>query len=105
MTTKHPANSGLVLMSAWVDPALRDYARASAKDLGVPFSRFVSEAVREALARGLVRNRPQKMQDDAFDSEGVAVHTAMMLRDMQPSTLCTCITAHDRAVCVGWCKR
>lgn len=55
--TKHPANSGLVLMSAWVDPAIRDYARASAKELGVPFSWFVSEAVREALARGLVRNR------------------------------------------------
>ena len=23
---------------------------------------------------------------------------------MEPETPCTCITAHDRMVCVGWCK-
>ena len=23
---------------------------------------------------------------------------------IEPMTPCTCITAHDRMVCVGWCK-
>lgn len=24
---------------------------------------------------------------------------------IEPMTPCTCITAHDRMVCIGWCKR
>ena len=39
-----------VILSAWVDPALRDYARVEAKASGVAFSEFVSRAVQRAVA-------------------------------------------------------
>lgn len=39
-----------VILSAWVDPVLRDYARAEAKASGVSFSEFVSRAVQQAVA-------------------------------------------------------
>ncbi len=39
-----------VILSAWVDPVLRDYARAEAKASGVTFSEFVSRAVQRAVA-------------------------------------------------------
>lgn len=39
-----------VILSAWVDPALREYARVEAKASGVSFSEFVSRAVQRAVA-------------------------------------------------------
>lgn len=42
---------GRVMLSAWVDPVLRDYAREEARTAGVEFSRFVEEAVRAACAK------------------------------------------------------
>ena len=57
VTAKHPANNNRALLTAWVDPALRDYARAAAKEIEMPFSEWVGEALREVLARGLVRKK------------------------------------------------
>ena len=39
-----------VILSAWVDPLLRDYARLEAKAQGVPFSTFVERAIQQAVA-------------------------------------------------------
>lgn len=53
---RHPANNGRALLSAWVDPVLRDHAREAAREAGVEFSAFVAEAVRrEVLRRSTAR--------------------------------------------------
>lgn len=39
-----------VILSAWVDPVLRDYARTEAKAQGIAFSEFISRAVQRAVA-------------------------------------------------------
>jgi len=39
-----------VILSAWVDPVLRDYARAEAKASGLSFSEFVSRAIQRAVS-------------------------------------------------------
>ena len=49
--SRHPANNGRVLLSAWVDPVLRDHTRAAAREAGVEFSAFVAEAVRREVVR------------------------------------------------------
>lgn len=48
---RHPANNGRALLSAWVDPVLRDHAREAAREAGVEFSAFVAEAVRREVLR------------------------------------------------------
>lgn len=45
----HPADRGLVMLTAWVAPELRDYARFAAQENGVPVSEWVSRAVRRAV--------------------------------------------------------
>lgn len=47
--TRHPANRGLVMLAAWVEPALRDHVRARAKERGEPLSAFVTRAVLRAI--------------------------------------------------------
>lgn len=42
---------GRVVLSAWVDPVLRDYAREAARLSGLEFSRWVERAVRQTMAR------------------------------------------------------
>ena len=42
---------GRVVLSAWVEPVLRDYAREAAKASGMEFSRWVERAVRQTMAR------------------------------------------------------
>lgn len=42
---------GRVVLSAWVDPVLRDYVREAARLSGLEFSRWVERAVRQAMAR------------------------------------------------------
>lgn len=42
---------GRVVLSAWVEPVLRDYAREAARLSGLEFSRWVERAVRQAMAR------------------------------------------------------
>ncbi len=42
---------GRVVLSAWVEPVLRDYAREAAKMAGLEFSRWVERAVRQTMAR------------------------------------------------------
>ena len=42
---------GRVVLSAWVEPALRDYAREAAKVAHLEFSRWVERAVRQTMAR------------------------------------------------------
>lgn len=41
---------GRVVLSAWVEPVLRDYAREAAKAAGVQFSIWVEGAVQRAVA-------------------------------------------------------
>ena len=41
---------GRVVLSAWVEPVLRDYAREAAKAAGVRFSLWVEGAVQRAVA-------------------------------------------------------
>lgn len=41
---------GRVVLSAWVEPVLRDYAREAAKAAGVQFSLWVEGAVQRAVA-------------------------------------------------------
>lgn len=40
-----------VILSAWVDPALREYARNAAKDAGMAFSAWVERAIQQAVAK------------------------------------------------------
>jgi len=40
-----------VILSAWVDPALREYARLEAKASGLTFSKFIERAVQQAVAK------------------------------------------------------
>lgn len=42
---------GRVVLSAWVEPALRDYAREAARVANLEFSRWVERAVRQTMAR------------------------------------------------------
>lgn len=42
---------GRVVLSAWVEPVLRDYARESARASGLEFSRWIERAVRIAAAQ------------------------------------------------------
>lgn len=42
---------GRVMLSAWVEPALRDYARAAAKAAGMDYSAWIGRAVQQAMAR------------------------------------------------------
>lgn len=51
---KHP---NAVMLSAWVDPALRERARLEAKASGVPFSTFIERAVQQAVSEASVKRR------------------------------------------------
>ena len=42
---------GRVVLSAWVEPVLRDYAREAARASGLEFSRWIERAVRQLAAR------------------------------------------------------
>jgi predicted kinase len=42
---------GRVVLSAWVDPVLRDHAREAARLSGLEFSHWVARAVRQTMAR------------------------------------------------------
>ena len=42
---------GRVMLSAWVDPTLRNHAREAARLSGLEFSRWVERAVRQTMAR------------------------------------------------------
>lgn len=42
---------GRVVLSAWVNPVLRVYAREAARASGLEFSRWIERAVRQATAR------------------------------------------------------
>jgi len=42
---------GRVVLSAWVEPVLRDYAREAARASGLEFSRWIERAVRQVAAR------------------------------------------------------
>lgn len=42
---------GRVVLSAWVDPVIRDYAREAAKSANLEFSQWVERAVQQAMAR------------------------------------------------------
>lgn len=42
---------GRVVLSAWVDPVLRDYAREAARIAHLEFSRWVERALRQTMAR------------------------------------------------------
>lgn len=42
---------GRVVLSAWVEPVLRDHAREAAKVANLEFSRWVERAVRQTIVR------------------------------------------------------
>lgn len=42
---------GRVVLSAWVEPVLRNYAREAARASGLEFSRWIERAVRQAMAQ------------------------------------------------------
>lgn len=42
---------GRVVLSAWVDPVVRDHARVAARMAGMEFSKWVERAVRQTMAR------------------------------------------------------
>lgn len=46
---------GRVVLSAWVDPVLRDYAREAARLSGLGFSQWVERAVQQTIAREAAR--------------------------------------------------
>lgn len=39
-----------MILSAWVDPPLREYARVAARSAGLEFSKWVSRAIQRAVA-------------------------------------------------------
>jgi hypothetical protein len=62
---------GRVVLSAWVEPVLRDYAREAARASGLEFSRWIERAVRQAVAqesaaRAIARfnNETKKKEND-----------------------------------------
>lgn len=52
MANEHRKNT--VILSAWVDPALREHARLEAQRAGVQFSKFIERAVQQAVAKAAV---------------------------------------------------
>jgi hypothetical protein len=46
---------GRVILSAWVDPALRDQARVAAKSAGLNFSRWIGRVVQRAVTEESAR--------------------------------------------------
>ena len=47
---QHPRDRGLVLMTAWVDPALREYARTRATEAGMPVSEWIARAIQRQVS-------------------------------------------------------
>lgn len=42
----HPAQQGLVLLTAWIDPVIRDLARGRARESGMTLSKWIERAIR-----------------------------------------------------------
>lgn len=42
---------GRVMLTAWVDPGLRDHAREAARVAGTPFSEWVARAVQQKMVQ------------------------------------------------------
>ena len=51
-----------VVLSAWVDPALREYARLEAKASGLTFSKFIERAVQRAVSEASVNRALERAQ-------------------------------------------
>lgn len=49
MANEHRKNT--VILSAWVDPALREHARLEAKAAGLTYSKFIERAVQQAVSK------------------------------------------------------
>ena len=47
---QHPRDRGLVLLTAWVDPALREYARTRATEAGMPVSEWIAQAIQRQVS-------------------------------------------------------
>lgn len=50
---------GRVVLSAWVEPVLRDHAREAAKKAGVSFSSWIERAIMRSLARESFERLPK----------------------------------------------
>lgn len=59
--TKNNQKDGAML-TAWIDPVLRDYARESARVAGLPFSQWVERAVQQAVAKESADRALAKME-------------------------------------------
>lgn len=55
VSAKHPANRGLVVLSAWVEPALREHVRMRASEAGIPVSEWIASALRRECASQSMR--------------------------------------------------
>lgn len=44
------SSDGRVILSAWVDPVLRDHARVAARSAGVEWSKWVERVIQKAVA-------------------------------------------------------
>lgn len=61
----HPANNGKVMLTAWVDPVLRDYIRSEAKRTGLSMSDLIESAVRGMIGsvdRNALATEPKERQ-------------------------------------------
>lgn len=61
---------GRVVLSAWVEPVLRDYAREAARASGLEFSRWIERAVRQAVRIEAAQGQqPAQMSLDVVGSD------------------------------------
>jgi hypothetical protein len=63
---RHPANRGLVMLAAWVEPVLRDHVRERAREAGVTLSQWIADALR----RESVRQTAERALRDSSASYG-----------------------------------
>ncbi len=59
-----------VVLSAWVEPVLRDYVREAARLSGLEFSRWVERAVRQAMAREYQPHAAKRFIASAYTNRG-----------------------------------
>lgn len=85
--TRHPANRGLVMLTAWVEPTLRDHAREVAREAGLDFSVFVAEAVRRDVARRSAE-RAVALADARERSVAAMKRTSICSECRQPRCMC-----------------
>lgn len=52
-----------VVLRAWVDPVLREYARLEAEAAGIDFSEFISNAIQQAVSKASMERAIRAARD------------------------------------------